>query len=181
MVTKQDIEKYYTVHPAGVVNSRNTGRQLVGKVDRYGYRVLCLSLDCGVKYIPVHRLVAICHLTGIGSQINHKDGDKLNNDVSNLEWCTAQENTQHAYDNGLATAWNKGKTGVYSEEQLGRMKVNQPNRKPVSLFKDGYALDDYDSIRDLCEKMGFDRRTAMRVLKGEPGYNTIKGYKINYQ
>ncbi len=180
MITKQDIEKYYTVHPTGAVNSRNTVRQFVGKVDRYGYRVLCLSLDCGVKHIPVHRLVAICHLTGSGSQINHKDGDKLNNDVSNLEWCTPQENTQHAYDNGLATAWNKGKTGVYSEEQLGRMKVNQPNRKPV-MASNGVDEYKYDSLRAMCEEMGFDRRIAMRVLKGEANYNSIKGFKINYQ
>lgn len=57
----------------------------------------------------IHRLLAEYFLGGIpdGMCVNHKDGNKKNNCLSNLEIVTHQENTQHAYDNGLA----KGKPG----------------------------------------------------------------------
>lgn len=57
----------------------------------------------------VHRLLANYFLGGIppGMVVNHKDGNKTNNDLSNLEIITHQQNTQHAYDVGLA----KGKPG----------------------------------------------------------------------
>lgn len=61
--------------------------------------------DPTVNY-SVHRLVARTFLGEPlpGHIVNHKDGNKLNNLVTNLEWVTAQENTQHAYNNDLKKA-----------------------------------------------------------------------------
>lgn len=55
------------------------------------------------KKYSVHRLVAECFLEKIEgkNQINHKDGNPLNNNVNNLEWCTPKENAQHAIKKGL--------------------------------------------------------------------------------
>lgn len=77
--------------------------KLKHKIDRYGYPIVAPVGENGKKHIPVHKIVAMTYIPNpIGlPQVNHIDGDKLNNSVENLEWCTVQYNTQHAYDKGL--------------------------------------------------------------------------------
>ena len=72
---------------------------LKGTITRKGYR----SVELDGKAHQVHRLVAKCFLHNEDNkpQVNHKDGNKLNNSVGNLEWCTNEENMRHAYKNGL--------------------------------------------------------------------------------
>lgn len=73
------------------------------KIDKYGYLVLHISKNNVRWNITIHRLVAIAFLPNINNypQINHKDGNKLNNVVENLEWCSASYNVQHSFDNKL--------------------------------------------------------------------------------
>lgn len=178
---KEIISKYYSATEDGQVFSIRTGKPLIGKIDRYGYRVFCISTDNGVKHVPAHRIVALCNIPNPLNLpvVNHKDGNKLNNAVSNLEWCTVKYNTQHAADNGLLTAWNKGKTDIYSKELIQAMSENMPHRKAVLALKNG-EVSEFISIRKLCTDLGLDRRTAQRVLDKKPNYNTINGYKLEY-
>lgn len=62
-----------------------------------------LQRDGASKLHLVHRLVASAFIEKPEGKdfVNHKDGDKLNNDFRNLEWCTRRENDSHAKDNGL--------------------------------------------------------------------------------
>jgi len=69
-------------------------------VDSLGYSRLSLSKDGNVKTHKIHRLVAEAFLVGKG-HINHIDGNKQNNHVSNLEFCTQRENNIHAQETGL--------------------------------------------------------------------------------
>lgn len=68
-----------------------------------GYLRLNLCKDGIRKTFPVHRLVGIHFVDNPEGKpfINHKDGVKTNNWATNLEWVTASENAQHAYDAGL--------------------------------------------------------------------------------
>ena len=90
------------------MNYRN--RQLIGRLRPYldpnarcgGY----LRVSINGRARDVHRLVAECFVpksAGEGLEVNHKDGDKLNNRASNLEWTTHLENVRHAYRTGLIT------------------------------------------------------------------------------
>lgn len=64
----------------------------------YGYPCVTLSQDGFRFYYTVHRLVATAFIPNSLNlpEVNHKNGDKLNNNSSNLEWCTSVYNMQHA-------------------------------------------------------------------------------------
>lgn len=64
-----------------------------------GYMIVCFCIDGIKSNHNVHRLVARAFIENQANkaQVNHKDGNKLNNCVNNLEWVTASENTKHAY------------------------------------------------------------------------------------
>lgn len=65
-----------------------------------GYDVMDIGYP-NLERFPVHRLVAITFIENTSNlpEVNHKDGDKRNNNFENLEWVTRQENSQHAHDN----------------------------------------------------------------------------------
>ena len=71
------------------------------KLFKYAHHVL--TINGKQNNLFVHRLVAECFIANpnFKSEVNHKDGNKLNNHVSNLEWVTREENIQHMYDTGL--------------------------------------------------------------------------------
>lgn len=78
-------------------------RILKGSVQSLGYCVVYFCVDSDEKVMRVHRLVAEAFIPNPENKPheNHLDGDKQNNRVSNLEWCTPAENTAHAIENGL--------------------------------------------------------------------------------
>ena len=117
----KDIKGYeglYQISDTGVVKSLE--RKIFGKhpwntgilrkekilkctIDNVGYHAANLCKDTIQKRIRVHRLVAECFISNIENkpQVNHKDGNKLNNNIENLEWCTDRENKNHAVKNFL--------------------------------------------------------------------------------
>lgn len=78
-------------------------RVLKQKVDRQNSHRVNLWRDGKPKTYLVHRLVAEAFIPKAEGKdyINHIDGDRRNNHVSNLEWCNHEENNNHAFDNGL--------------------------------------------------------------------------------
>lgn len=74
------------------------------------------------KDFLVHRLVAIYFIPNPENkpEVNHKDGDKLNNHYDNLEWCTRKENVQHSSDTGLLRT-----NGAHFNAKLSLKEVNR--------------------------------------------------------
>tara|TARA_R110000737_G_C14376353_1_gene449735 strand:+ start:168 stop:692 length:525 start_codon:yes stop_codon:yes gene_type:complete len=81
-----------------------------------GYLQLGLTKNGKCKTCKVHRLVSETFIPNIEGkkEVNHLDGNKANNILSNLEWCTPSENVQHAYDTGLKVA-PKGENNTNSK------------------------------------------------------------------
>ena len=106
-------ENYYSIDTEGNVYSKDRiitqinpktkqpmtylkkGRKLCPAIKGNGYYGVCLMVNGIGKYIPIHRLLAITFIPNPDNLpcINHKDENKLNNNISNLEWCTPSYNT----------------------------------------------------------------------------------------
>ena len=93
-------EDKYSVTKDGKIFSHITKRFL--KQDLRG-KYYAVKLGKYGKKISVHRIVAMAYIENPDNKpfINHKDGNKLNNSLDNLEWCSAKENTFHAQFTGL--------------------------------------------------------------------------------
>jgi len=110
----------YEMNKAGEIRNRDTGRMLQGYVGKPGYFIYLLTLNGKKISLFKHRLLACLfipipkHYLDMGYKqenltINHKDGVKLNCDLSNLEWATSLENQLHALDNDLK-GWGENAT-----------------------------------------------------------------------
>lgn len=109
----------------------------------------------------IHRMVAGTFLQNenpdILTDVNHKDGNKANNDVSNLEWCTRSDNIQHAYDTGLREA-KKG-------EQSPNAKITL---EEAQWIYDNYQIVDGSSNGvDLAKQFGISINTVKAIIRGE--------------
>lgn len=95
------------------------GRWLKPWLGNRGYLIINLRKNGKRKMFTVHRLVALTHIPNPKNklEINHKDGNRLNNSVDNLEWCTRKENSDHAWKIGLFD--NRNTSG----ENHGRAKL----------------------------------------------------------
>lgn len=93
----------YEVSIYGEVYSKRTHKQLSQGDDGSGYPMVVLCGPYGTRTRKVHRLVAEAFIPNPYNkrEVNHIDGNKRNNKVTNLEWVTHQENIQHAFRTGL--------------------------------------------------------------------------------
>jgi hypothetical protein len=95
--------EHYDIREDGTVYSPYTKKILKTTQDKDGYYCVTLIYDDKSNRQPfwIHRLVALKYIPEIEGYtvVNHKDLNKQNNDINNLEWSTISKNTQHGYDN----------------------------------------------------------------------------------
>ncbi len=109
-VEVDDYPGYWVCENGEVIGKQ--GRVLKGKITWDGYREVVLSDSGRRRSVRVHRLVMECFVGECPEdmQVNHKDGNKLNNALSNLEYVSGTENIHHAFKTGLAKCSRGGKS-----------------------------------------------------------------------
>lgn len=113
----------YTASIDGRIWSKKSKKYMKTFISHSGYRIATLyKTGIGMKKVSLHRLLAKVFIPNPENKIwiNHKDGNKLNNSLENLEWCTPSENNKHAYDSGLNIA-KKGEAH-YSSKLTNRQR-----------------------------------------------------------
>ena len=134
------------------------------KKSNRGYLVVNLSKQNKVKFYAVHRLVAAAFIPNTGNlpQINHKDENKTNNRVENLEWCNAKYNI--CYGTGrerqkAARKNNDKNTNGWQKALETRNRNNSPNSAVKIEVIDKYGNTTiYESINEAIKKTGHSHR-----------------------
>ena len=176
----KDIENYegiYQVSTHGNIKSlprsrkgghnsvvRVAGRHMKLSLGTVGYLDVVLSKDTVIKHSMVHRLVAKAFIENKENNltVNHKDGNKLNNNISNLEWSTQQEQITHSIDKGLTN-------------KAGKRYLDFKFKEAVRLYKHDTGCP----LTELCVKFSIDRQTAKKILAGKDGHRIKKTDKVD--
>lgn len=144
----------YAVSSEGMIWSSKRDVYLTPCTDAFGYSVT--KLGGSSKLVKIHRVVAEVFLPNPENkpQVNHKDGDKSNNKVSNLEWVTEKENVVHAFATGLKS------------KCVGESNHNSKISKEEVIKIREAALGGVVCAKTLAGEYGVNRSTIRRILKG---------------
>lgn len=135
----------YTIREDGTITNKDGSvKTPYGK----GYETVKLYYNGRYNQHYVHRLVAEAFIDGRDETVNHKDGNKQNNHVSNLEWMSYSDNNKHARENGLA-------------DKIYEKKLPQPTRRKIAtLYKTGKY-----KYTELAFLFSIDVRTVKKYIK----------------
>ena len=156
----KDVEGYsgrYAVSNFGKVLSYRTGKQLCTRIYK-GYEIANFHslITGGTKSYRVHRLVALAFVPNKNGypDVNHLDGDKLNNCAINLEWSNDSLNISHAYATGLC------------KPLKGDMNPNSKlSAVDVLAIREEYARDKHHgAIRDIARKYKVVPNTIFSIV-----------------
>ena len=138
----EGFEGEYAISSKGRVRNLENGRLLGGHYNNTGYRLVKLK----GKWHTVHRLVALAFIPNPQKlpQVNHIDEDKLNNDVKNLEWCSAAYNINYS--------------------------IHKRYCKVKQLDKCGNLIIIWNSIRQIEKETGYDSSYIVKCCKGKRRY-----------
>lgn len=164
----QGYEDMYMVSNLGnVISLKREEPYLMKHHEHNGYLYVMLSIDGVKRFVTIHRLVAVAFIPNPDNlpEVNHKDEDKTNNHVENLEWCSREYNASYGTVKERISKSNKGKKLSEKTKKLmsehnwmtGRTGEQHPNAKAVLCYDmQGNFVKRYPSMA-ATEEDGFSR------------------------
>ena len=121
------------------------------------YKTICISIDGDSWTYYVHKLVALAFLPNPDNlaQVNHKDLNKLNNCVDNLEWITHRDNIRHAKK-------NLPDFQLYGEDAGRAILTNSEAKEIIEIFRAGGDID----AQALADRYGVHKSTIKNIQRG---------------
>lgn len=161
----------YLVGEDGTIKNRETGRVLSQRPNKQGYLSVSIFDPEENKYLykKVHRLVCEAYIDNPENkkEVNHIDGDKTNNHVSNLEWVTSKENKEHA--------WKIGLYKDIGEQHHSSVLTDGQVRQICTMMEQGYRN------KDICDLLGFEKHLVADIRVGRKWQHISQSYNISVQ
>lgn len=162
------------------LNYRHTGKEKILKYGKgsKGYLFVNLYKDGKRKLFRVHKLVSLAFIPNPLNlpQINHKDENKENNKVENLEWCTVIQNLNYGTRNERVSKSNKGKPK--SEEH--KQNLRKANSKPILQFSlSGEFIREWDSATSASKELNIYQSNITNCCKSK--LKTCGGFLWKYK
>lgn len=147
----------YEVSNLGKVRNIKSGRILKPSLNKNGYLRLWLCKNNKRKHLYLHRIIATAFIDNPDEKpcVNHIDENKLNNDLSNLEWCTVRENLIH----GTRT----------------KRAAEKCFKKVIQLDLNDNVLNEFESMVQAEQETGVSRRNISSCCNGKR--KSAGGYK----
>lgn len=155
-----DIKGYEGIYQISTDGKVYSAKGLRGtEYAKNGYERVSLWKEGKGKHFLIHRLVAMAFIPNPDGLliVNHKDGNKRNNHVDNLEWCDLSHNMMHAYSMGL---------------------INPHTTKVVQYTKNHKKVKEWNSISEACKNLGLHHGLVVAVCKHRR--KTTGGYIWRY-
>ena len=162
----------YQFHDDGSIFSEKRNKFLIQRLRKDGYRDVWLSVNGKSKIFLSHRIICkafLCEFP-LSVDVNHIDGNRSNNNLSNLELCTRSHNCIHGY---------KSNGRIAPKSRLGKHGKNNPMSRPVVATKlDGSEILEYESMRDAIRD-GFRNSNISLCCNGKT--KQYKGYVWSFK
>ena len=155
----------YEVSNTGKIRNKATKYELKQFDNGHGYKSVSIWVENNTirKKFYVHRLVALSFIKNLENKkyVNHKDGNKSNNNANNLEWCTCSENQKHKYR---------------------VLKCEYPKRKNFSKSVEVKCLETgevYKSVNGAARILNIDPRTISRSIHSNGKYTAANYHWVS--
>lgn len=154
----KDIAGYEGLYQAsnyGNIKSFYTNKIIIGSITKNGYYTISLVKGKNKISKSIHRIIAATFYGDSNLDVNHKDGNKLNNHIGNLEYVTKSQNIRHAMLNGLLVQNTK--------------KIAEEKRKKVAKIDmlSNQIIEVYNSTHEASKLTKINRGNICSVCRGE--------------